>query len=110
MKIKKVSTPAMFYFILILFSFQLTPVMGVLLIVGSSITLVFLTISAYFCVRKRLVNRGTGNRNSGGAEIRTYSVGYNVESNVVVTEANEFDTSMNPDVIPRSKGTYYLYI
>ena len=83
--------------------------MGVLLIVGSSITLVFLTISAYFCVRKRLVSRGTtGNRNSGGAEIRTYSVGYNVESsNVVVTEANEFDTSMNPDVIPRSKGMQY---
>ena len=88
--------------------------MGVLLIVGSSITLVFLTISAYFCVRKRLVSRGggtTGNRNSGGgAEIRTYSVGYNVESsNVVVSEANEFETSMNPDVIPRSKGMYCYY-
>ena len=95
--------------------FQLTPVMGVLLIVGSSIALVFLTISAYFCVRKRLVSRGggssTGNRNSGGgAEIRTYSVGYNVESsNVVVSEANEFETSMNPDVIPRSKGMYCYY-
>ena len=90
--------------------------MGVLLIVGSSIALVFLTISAYFCVRKRLVSRGgggtTGNRNSGGggAEIRTYSVGYNVESsNVVVSEANEFETSMNPDVIPRSKGMYCYY-
>ena len=89
--------------------------MGVRLIVGSSIALVFLTISAYFCVRKRLVSRGggtTGNRNSngGGAEIRTYSVGYNVESsNVVVSEANEFETSMNPDVIPRSKGMYCYY-
>ena len=90
--------------------------MGVLLIVGSSIALVFLTISAYFCVRKRLVSRGgggtTGNRNSGGggAEIRPYSVGYNVESsNVVVSEANEFETSMNPDVIPRSKGMICYY-
>ena len=115
---KKATPSASFtlYIPIYLSYFQLTPVMGVLLIVGSSIALVFLTISAYFCVRKRLVSRGgggtTGNRNSGGggAEIRTYSVGYNVESsNVVVSEANEFETSMNPDVIPRSKGMYCYY-
>ena len=82
--------------------------MGILLIIGSAIALVFLTISAYFCVRKRFTSvSGTTNRNSG-TDIRTatYSVGYNVESNVVIAEPQEFDTSINPDVIPRSKGNF----
>ena len=32
--------------------FQITPILGILLIIGGAMTIVFLAISAYFCVRK----------------------------------------------------------
>ncbi len=44
--------------------FQLTPILGVLLIVGGAMTIVFLAISAYFCVRK---NSDPGSTSSGGS-------------------------------------------
>ena len=84
--------------------------MGGILIVGAAIALVFLSISAYFCVRKRFVSTGSMNNRTSGTDnhTATYSVGYNVESNAIITETEYDSASANPDLIPRPKGRYLI--
>ena len=84
--------------------------MGGLLILGSAIAIVFLFISGYCFVRKRFVSTGSMNNRTSGTDnhTATYSVGYNVESNAIITETEYDSASANPDLIPRPKGKYFL--
>ena len=84
--------------------------MGGLLILGSAIAIVFLFISGYCFVRKRFVSTGSMNNRTSGTDnhTATYSVGYNVESNAIITETEYDSASANPDLIPRPKGRYLL--
>lgn len=95
--------------------FQFTPILGILVTVGAAIGIVFLSISAYFCVRKKsYASSSVPKSPESRPNNTTYSVGYSVGGNVVITESNvamkkdslDFNTSTrhNPDVIPMANG------
>ena len=78
---------------------------------GCAVAVVFLSISAYFCIRRRPNNRNSGNtsaantnssyRNTSGTPATV--VGYNATNcNVVIRETNALPKKKeNPDIVPR---------
>ena len=91
---------------------QITPIFGILMTLGCAVAVVFLSISAYFCIRRRPNNRNSGNtppantnssyRNTSAGTTATV-VGYNASNcNVVIRETNALPKKKeNPDIVPR---------
>jgi len=108
--------------------FQLTPVFGVLMTVGCSMAIVFLSISAYFCVRKRSPRGSSGGgasnssvpvlagnsnqihmqqHHSGPGSGKAFSVEYSTNNaNVTIRDpmrdssANQLLHQQDPDIVP----------
>lgn len=87
--------------------FQVTPILAILLIVGTALVLVFLVISVYFCFRGR-----RGNKPNGQGKRQNNNRNYTTETHValqkgiddcVVTEMTNLTSKedlRNPDLIP----------
>ena len=88
--------------------FQITPLFGILMTLGCAAAVLFLSISAYFCIRRRPNNHHgstTANTNSTSNYRTTTaapSVGYNSSNcNVVIRETNALPKKKeNPDIVP----------
>lgn len=79
--------------------FQITPIFGILVTVGCAMAIVFLSISAYFCVRKRT------NSSSPGPQQSLFAVQYTpataniaIRENVLPAASNK--QLENPDIVP----------
>ena len=87
--------------------FQITPIFGILMTVGCAAAVLFLSISAYFCIRRRPNNHGSTTNSTSNYRPTTgppTTVGYNSSNgNVVIRETNALPKKKeNPDIVPNT--------